>query len=655
MATPSANAHTGKPRTADDSRARSLASDPSWREVAVVGLGGVLVAVAFGAEVWHWSPIVFWLAIGLSVPLTSARTSRRAFEALVARRIDVDVLMFVAAIGAGAIGHAVEGGFLLFLFGLGAAGEHMAMDRAERSLRSLERLAPERAERRREDGTFEEVDAAELGVGDVVRVRSFERIACDGVVVAGETAIDESTLTGESMPVEKRAGSEVFGGTLNAGSAFEYSVSRVASQSALARVVEVVTEARTHRTRVEMLTERIGAWYAPGVLVASGILFAVPVMMGEPASVWFYRAMAFLTAASPCALAIGAPATYLCGIAAGARQGIVFKGSESVERLAHARAFALDKTGTLTRGQPRVHEVVVMTGSREGVLSLAAALELLASHPLADAIVREAEASAIDAADVSQITQIAGTGVEGKLGDEHVMVGSSKIVKEQMYAAEARAAIERLTAEACSVVVVVRGETILGVIGVRDEVRPDARAAITALAARGLHAAMLTGDHAGPARIIAMEVGIDDVQSELSPQDKMQRLGALERTYGPVAMVGDGANDAPALARASVSLSMGAAASDVAAESADIAIMGERLESVVIASDLARRTSRIMRQNLFIALAVIATVAPIAAAGYAGLTLAVVLHEGSTVVVVLNALRLLRIRKAPGAGRLEGS
>lgn len=297
-------------------------AESRWRqsgllELLVVFIGGVMVAGAWVGELLDLPTAAIWILCGLSVPLTSLRTSRRALDAVRGLKIDVDVLMFVAAAGASIIGHPVEGAFLLFLFGLGAAGEHMAMRRAEHSLRGLEALAPESAERIMPDGSVLEVPLSELAPGDRVRVRGFARVPCDAVVEEGATAIDESTLTGEPIPVEKNPGDTVFAGTLNTGAAITARVTRPASESALARVIAVVTEARSRRARVEVLTERIERVYAPLVLVAALLVFGIPTLLGQAWYEWFYRAMAFLTAASPCALAIGAPATYLCGVAGG--------------------------------------------------------------------------------------------------------------------------------------------------------------------------------------------------------------------------------------------------------------------------------------------------------------------------------------------------
>jgi len=623
------------PRTAED-RA-------DLRELVLVCVGGALVAGAWVSGLLDLGPVVLWVLCAVSVPLTSVRTSRRALEAILERRVDVDVLMFVAAIGAAAIGHPVEGAFLLFLFGLGATGEHMAVRRAERSLRSLESLAPERAERVREDGSVEEVSIEALKVGDVVRVRPFDRVPCDGEVVEGTTALDESTLTGEPIPVEKTVGDMVFAGTLNAGAAMMMRVVRPASDSALARVIAVVTEARSRRARVELLTERIERWYAPSILALASIVFAGPVVLGYDAATWFYRAMAFLTAASPCALAIGAPATYLCGVAGGARRGIVFKGGESLEALARVRTIALDKTGTITTGRPRVHRIEpVAEMAEDEILALAASLEGQASHPLADAICGQAEDRSLSVPIAEEVVQVAGTGVTGRVNGEAIEVGSPKLIEELDDEHAAWRAVHELSRDGLSVVVVLRGGRCVGVIGVGDEIRADAAEAVRSMRAHGLRVVMLTGDHAESAQVIAEAVGIEEFHAEQSPEEKMARLEELEAHAGPVAMVGDGANDAPALARASVSLSMGNAASDVAADNADIAIMGERLMFVVEALDYARRARVVMRENLIIALGVISVVAPLAVAGLAKLGVAVILHEGSTVVVVINALRLLR-------------
>ncbi len=611
-------------------------------EFPLVLLGGLFVAAAWITTLVDGPDWLMWAAALLSAPLTSPRTFRRAVAAVASFTVGIDVLMFVAAIGAASIGEPVEGAFLLFLFGVGAVSEYLAMRRAENSLSSLEALAPEDAERIDEGGAVEVVPLKDIAPGDLIRVRPFGRIPCDGVIEEGTTAVDESTLTGESIPIEKGPGDEVLAGTLNTASAVTIRILRPAADSALARVIRVVTEARTRRAPVEMLTERVEKVYAPGVLVAAAIVFLGPSLAWGHWGEWFYRSMAFLTAASPCALAIGAPATYLCGIAAGARRGIVFKGGESIEALAKARTLAFDKTGTITTGKPKVHNVVAIEGTEAELLAIAAAIETQASHPLADAIVAEAESRGLDLQAVSEVEQIAGLGVRGLLAQESVLIASPGIIKDQSGAGRAGEIVHELSASGDSVIVVEVSGRIIGLIGVRDTVRPDAAAAIAELKDRGFRLVMLTGDHAESAAVIAGEVGITEVFAGQKPEDKLKVIETLTAEAGHVAMIGDGVNDAPALARASVSLSMGGAASDVAAENADIAIMGERLGSVVEAIDIARFGARNMRQNLVIALTVILVVAPLAIVGVADLAFAVIVHEGSTVVVVGNALRQLR-------------
>ena len=596
---------------------------------------------AFDAPQW-----LVYAIVAASVPLTSVRTLPAAVESVLAPRVDIDVLMFVAAGGAAAIGHPVDGAFLLLLFGLGSAGEALAMSRAERSLKGLEALAPDSAERLDDQGTATTVPLDELEPGDLVRIRAFTRVPADGEIVEGATSLDEATLTGESIPVEKGPGAEVYSGTLNTANSIVIRVTHRAGESALARIVRMISEARANKARLERASNWIDRYYAPAVLVLALLVFLVPSLLGigkgaeEPLGWgdWFYRSMAFLTAASPCALVIGAPATILCAIASGARRGIVFKGGASVESLAAVRSIAFDKTGTLTTGHPVVREIIPlnhMTGDE--LLAIAAALEHHGSHPLAGAIRSEAKSRGLALPRVEDASQIAGEGVVATLDGIRIRVGSATILS-----GSARQKADELALAGNAIVAITFDDEAVGLISASDEVRPDAARAIARLGSLGIvRQVMLTGDHEAAARAIAEAAGIGEYHAGCKPEDKLRLLQELERDAPPVAMVGDGANDAPALARAAVSLSMGAAASDVAAENADIAIMGERMLAIVEARALALRARTILRQNLVIALGVIGTVAPLAVLGYAELGLAVLLHEGSTVLVVLNALRLL--------------
>lgn len=608
--------------------------------------GGVLVASAWLVGGFDAPPWLVYALVAASVPLTSFRTLPDAIESVLTPRVDIDVLMFIAAGGAAAIGHPVDGAFLLLLFGLGSAGEALAMARAESSLKGLEALAPDSAERLDEHGNATTVPLEALEPGDLVRVRAFTRVPADGEIVEGATSLDEATLTGESIPVEKGPGSEVYSGTLNTAGSIVVRVTHRAGESALARIVRMISEARANKARLERASNWVDRYYAPAVLVLALLVFLVPSLLGvgrtaaEPLgwSDWFYRSMAFLTAASPCALVIGAPATILCAIASGARRGIVFKGGASVESLAAVRSIAFDKTGTLTTGHPIVREVIPLNHmGKDDLLAIAAALEHHGSHPLAGAIRSEAKARGLALPRVEDASQIAGEGVVATLDGIRVRVGSATILR-----GPARQHADELASAGTAIVAITFNDEPVGLITASDQVRSDAALAIERLAALGIQRQiMLTGDHEAAARAVAEAAGLSEYHASCKPEDKLRLLHDLEQDAPPVAMVGDGANDAPALARAAVSLSMGAAASDVAAENADIAIMGERMMAVVEARALALRARAILRQNLVIALGVIGTVAPLAVLGHAELGLAVLLHEGSTVLVVLNALRLL--------------
>lgn len=638
----------------------STTSTLRWRELWLVGIGGLLVIAAWISGYFDPPAWFGYALVAASIPFTSHRTLPRAIEAVRELKVDIDVLMFVAAAGAMVIGHPVEGGFLLLLFGLGSAGEAMAMQRAEASLQGLEALVPDHAEKLDASGDATAVPLDDLGPGDLVRVRAFERVPADGVIDEGQTSIDESTLTGESIPVEKRPGDTVFSGTLNTAHSITIRITHPAGESALARVVRMIGEARANKATVERTSDWVDTYYAPSVLILAGLVFAVPSIFGIGAGGetpvtwidWFYRSMAFLTAASPCALVIGAPATMLCAIAAGARRGIVFKGGASVEALADVRAIAFDKTGTLTTGSPAVRDIIAL-GDRtdDDLLALAAAIEQHGSHPLAAAIRSEADARGLDLPDVTDAEQVAGEGVVATFDGQRVRVGSPIDL-----AGEAQRRADELAQAGYAIIAITIDDEPVGLIAASDDLRPDSSRAIASLSKQGIdRQIMLTGDHERAAKPIAEQAGVDAYHAGCTPEDKLRLLAELESSSGSVAMVGDGANDAPALARAAVSLSMGAAASDVAAENADIAIMGERLLAVAEARAIALRAKTIMRQNLIIALGVIATVAPLAVLGFAELGVAVVLHEGSTVVVVLNALRLLRPASLPAIPAIPAS
>jgi len=612
------------------------------RELLLVAVSGALLLAGFLVHVFDGSQVARLVLLALSAVLSSTSTFVEAVAVLRRFRVDVDVLMFVGAIGAAALGHFEEGAFLLFLFGLGAAGEHLALERAKRAVEALSDLAPDTADRIEADGTTRRVPVEDIRVGDHIAVHPFDRVPIDGEVELGTSAIDQSPVTGESIPVDKGIGDDVFAGTVNGEGEIVVCVTRLAGESTLARIMRMVEEAQSAQSPAERFTERVERIYVPIVFILAAVVICIPPWASwEEWGVSFYRGMAFLVAASPCAVAIGTPAAILCGLGRSARIGVLMKGGAALESLGRMKAVAFDKTGTVTVGEPRVIEVAAVgSASEQELLGLAAAVEQNVSHPLAEAIVAEAASRAIDLPETDTVRQIAGRGALAEIDGLDVSVGRSSM---GVMGNEASAAVDRLSARGASVVCVFRAGAAIGVIGLADTARPEAAAAVADLHALGVETvAMITGDHAGAAAAVAEDVGIDDVRADLLPEDKLQIVEELRAKCGSVAMVGDGVNDAPALAAADVGIAMGAAGTDVAMETADVVLMGSDLQLLTDAVALSQASRRMIGQNLLIALGVICIVSPLAVIGVADLGPAVLLHEGSTIVVVLNALRLLR-------------
>lgn len=634
----------------------------SHRDLSAVLLGGALLLAGFlvhvllipASETFQWS---FWQVIrlallGASVVLTSRETFPEALGILRRFRLDVDVLMFAAAIGAASLLKFEEGAFLLFLFGLGAAGEHLALSRARDAINALSRVAPETACRLNPDGSELEIPIGQVIAGDKLIIRPFDRLPVDGTVDSGASAIDQSPITGESVPVEKTVGSEVFAGTINGQGRLIVIATKLASESTLARVIRMVEEAQAAKSPTELFTERVERRYVPFVFIATSLLIVIPPLFLGNWGIWFYRSMAFLTAASPCALAIGTPAAILCGIARAARIGVLIKGGGHLETLGRIDAIAFDKTGTLTAGKPRVTQIITLdaTVSQDDVLSLAAAVESQVTHPLADAVVAECEQRNLPSLPAHDVTQTAGVGATGQVNGQTITVGKPlEVADAANLPADLNDRIDVLRGTGQTAIGVARAGQLIGLLGVADQPRKNARSVLLQLEKLGIrYIAMLTGDHHRAAQAVADELGVKHVHADLLPADKLKLIDNIRKDLGEVAMVGDGVNDAPALARSSCGIAMGAAGADVAMETADIVLMGSELGRLPEVIGLSRFSRSIIRQNMVIALGVIGIVAPLAALGYTALGLAVLLHEGSTVVVVLNSLRLLRYR-APRA------
>lgn len=582
------------------------------------------------------------------------RTAQHGFQAARRGRFDVDVLMLVAATGAAIVGAWPEGSLLLFLFSLGHALERFAMDRARRAIRALADLAP-RTARVREGEREREVPVEALAVGDVVVVRGGERLPSDGEVVDGESGVDQAPITGESMPVWKGPGAQVFAGTINGDGTLLVRATRLASDTTLARVIALVERAQSAKSPTQRFTERFERVFVPVILVVTALVIVVPPLLGVPFGASFMRAMTLLVAASPCALALATPSAVLAGIARAARSGVLVKGGVHLENAGIARVVAFDKTGTLTTGRPEVTDVWALPGGvdEREVLSLAAAVESGSSHPLARAVVEERDRLGLAARVADDVTARQGLGVVGAADGETIRVGTEALLQgsgvPRPDAAVAQAASLREAGK--TVMFVARGERVLGLVAVRDQPREAARAAIHALRRLGVtRTVMLTGDHPDVARAIASEVGIDEVRAGLMPDEKLEAVEELRRLHGPVAMVGDGVNDAPAMATATVGIAMGGAGTDVALETADIALMADDLGRLPYAIALSRASRHMIVQNLVVSLGVIAVLVVASLAGVVDIAVAVVFHEGSTVAVVVNALRLLGYRGPRAAG-----
>ncbi|MEF8866796.1 MAG: heavy metal translocating P-type ATPase [Salinibacter sp.] len=631
-------------------------------ELVFAILAGVCVAAGVGASFMGAVPDgVSWGLYVAGYVFGGTYTVREAIDTLRAGEFEVDFLMLVAAGGAAVLGKWLEGAFLLFLFSLGHALEHYAMGRARRAIESLADLAPDTALVRR-NGTEREMSVEELRVGDTVVVKPSERIPADGVVTKGESAVDQAPVTGESVPVDKApvedpeavgeatdvgAAHRVYAGTINGRGALEVRVTKQADETTLSRVVQMITEAEAEKAPTERFTDRFERVFVPAVLGLVGLLLFAWVPLEEPFADSFYRAMAVLVAASPCALAIATPSAVLSALARAGQGGVLVKGGGPLERLGRLGAVAFDKTGTLTEGKPRVTDVSPYGGTSEAeLLRVAASVERRSDHPLAEAVVQHATGR-LDGTPLGEARDpesITGRGVRATVDGQPAHVGKAALFDEvdgPPLPNPLRDAAEALEAEGRTTMIVRRGDDYLGAIGLADTPRPEAAEVVDRLREIGIRRmVMISGDNQRVVDAVAARLGLDEARGDLLPDDKVEtvrRLGAEE----DVAMVGDGVNDAPAMANATVGVAMGAAGSDAALETADVALMADDLSRLPFAVGLSRQTRRIITQNLWIALGMVAALVP---ATIFGLQIgpAVVLHEGSTLLVVANALRLLR-------------
>jgi len=619
-------------------------SDHATDEFGVVMTGVTLVGMLLAAASAYGGISAQLTAFGLTLVYIfgGLPSAARALQSLwVDHVLDIDLLMVVAAVAAAAVGAAMEGAVLLTLFSLSGMLEHQAMGKARRAVEALMALRPETALLRR-DGAVTEVPVASLVVGDVVVIRPGARMPVDGTILSGDGSINESTVTGESVPVQKGPGSAVFEATVNLDAVLDLRVDRSASESTVARMIQLVTQAQAAKAPSERFSAWFGQRYTVAVLVGSAVAFGVFLWLGWSQQDALYRAATLLVAASPCAIVISVPAAILSALSAAARGGVLFKGGAALETLGAVRAFAFDKTGTLTTGQAEVTGIVSLTGSEDAFLALIAGIEAQSEHHIASAIRRLIDQRGLTPVIVSGVSTLPSEGITGTDEIGPLWAGNPRLAA-RMGAALDDPDLLRLAAGDQTVIYMGRGAQVLGALAVADQTRASSHAGILALRKSGIgQIAMMTGDRRPVALRIGTALGLrdDEIHADLLPEDKVELIAGLAAA-GKVAYVGDGVNDAAALARADVGIAMGAAGSDVALQAADVALLSENMERLAAAHLLAKRTGRIIRQNLVFAMGAMLVLVTGSLFFDLPLPLAVVGHEGGTVLVVLNGLRLL--------------
>ena len=628
--------------TGDSEEAEEFIGFWQVTEVRAAAVSGALLLAAWvaaltGGPEWLTLPleiIALLVAAWTFVPSTLRQLSKG--------KIGVGTLMTIAAVGAVALGEVEEAAMLAFLYAISEGLEEYSLAKTRRGLRALLDLVPAEATVLR-GGSAVTVDPAELVPGDRMIVRPGERLATDGRIATGRTSLDTSALTGESVPVEAGPGSEVYAGSINGTGPLEVEVTSTAENNSLARIVHIVEAEQSRKGPGQRLADSIAKKLVPGILVTAALIIVFGFIVGEP-MLWFERALVVIVAASPCALAISVPVTVVASVGAASRIGVLIKGGGALETLGKIRTIALDKTGTLTRNRPAVISVAAAgTVTREHVLAVAAGLEARSEHPLARAIL----AATTDRADVTDVDTVPGDGLAGRLEGRTVRLGRPGWISAGSLTAE----VERMQHTGATAVLIEDDGDVIGAVSVRDELRPEAREVIARLNSSGYTTAMLTGDNLITATALAKDAGITQVHADLRPEGKAEIIRTLKARQ-PTAMVGDGVNDAPALATADTGIAMGAMGTDVAIETADIALMGEDLNHLPQVLDHARRTRSIMLQNVGVSLALIAVLIPLALFGLLGLAAVVLIHELAEIVVIANGVRAGRLRRNPvfGAG-----
>lgn len=627
-----------------DKKAKSRAWWKGSRQMLFLFACGVLIVIAFLFKLLGMPPQVVKSFYGLAVLIGAYYPAKMGFTALKTLTLNIRLLMVIGATGAVFLGFWEEAALLVFIYSLGDVLEAYAVDKARGAIRTLMELAPKEALVRKDDREII-LSAEEISIGDIVIVKPGEKIPVDGKVTAGTSFVDQSTITGESIPVEKKSGDEVFAGTINQRGSLEISVTKRASDTTLARIIHSVEEAQAKKSSYQRFGEKFGKYYTPAMLLL-GIAVAVipPLFFGGDWRSFIYRGLVVFVVSCSCGLALSVPVSVVAAIANAARNGVLLKGGAYLEIAQKLKAIVFDKTGTLTIGRPTVTEIVSCNNFPENdILALAGSIESRSEHPIAEAIVRKAKESEASLCSPEDFEALAGLGVTAKVSGKVYFLGSKRLFLDKgVSLAPVQNEITRLENEGKTVVLMGNEQTILGILAVADKLRAEARETIKTLKQSRMKIAMLTGDNEGTAKAIALQAGVDEYLAQLLPEDKVNAVKRLKEKFGKVAMVGDGINDAPALAAADIGIAMGAAGTDVAIETGDIVLMSDDLSKITYAIRLSSRSINNILQNIAASLAIVAFLIPSALLGWINLVTGLLLNEVSALIVIANALRLLR-------------
>lgn len=627
------------------------ASVPTRTKV-IVGLSGL---TAVTAEILGWvtgneqNYAVIALAV-IAILTGGYGTAKKGWTALRTFTLNIYFLMTIAVSGALLIGEWPEAAMVTFLFAFAELIESYSLDRARNAIRNLMEMAPETATVKQPDGSWRAMPAKDVGIDALVRVKPGERVPLDGIITTGQSSVNQAPITGESMPVEKKTDDTVFAGTINERGSFEFRVTANTGNTTLARIVRSVQAAQGERAPTQRFVDEFARYYTPAVVVLAVLIAAAPpLFLGVAFTPWFYKALVMLVIACPCALVISTPVTVVSGLAAAARNGILIKGGVYLEEGRKLKALALDKTGTLTYGKPVVTDIVPLDGkSMDRYLQITASLESLSEHPVARAIVARVteEKGSRTPQEVSDFESITGRGIKGKVDGKLYYVGNHRLVEELgICNRDIETSLEQLEKEGKTTLILATDQKPLCIFAVADTIRDSSMTAIKDLEKHGVHCVILTGDNQITANAIAAETGITDVRGNMLPEDKLKAIEELQQRYGMTGMVGDGVNDAPALAKSSIGFAMGAAGTDTALETADVALMEDDLRRLALFISLSRKTGTVLKQNINLAIAVKAVFLVLTFADLATLWMAVFADMGASLIVVFNGLRLLRFKK----------